>query len=194
MRTNQRKIIKLNKSLEEIVFDLIELFKSYIENINSVLDIGTGTSIPIHVFADNFPSVRFYTIDIVDFRKIKKLPFVIYDGENLPFDNLIFDVSLLNETLHHCKDPEFLLREARRVAKFVYVIEHFPNPNVSEKELINTEYIALNRFQIPCQIYKPFTEKELYSLFGEIDLKVCDKFKIPYYGNRKIEKYFFKLE
>jgi len=184
----------LDKPLEEIVFDLIELFKSYAENINSVLDIGTGTSIPIHVFADNFPSVRFHTIDIVDFRKIKKLPFVIYDGENLPFDNLRFDVSLLNETLHHCKDPESLLREARRVAKSVYVIEHFPNPNVSKKELINTEFIALKRFQIPYQIYKPFTEEELCLLFEKIDLRVCDKFKIPYFGNRKIDKYFFKLE
>jgi 16S rRNA G527 N7-methylase RsmG len=55
MRTDQWKIYKLNKSLEEIVFDLIELFRPYAENINSVLDIGTGTSIPIHVFADNFP-------------------------------------------------------------------------------------------------------------------------------------------
>jgi ubiquinone/menaquinone biosynthesis C-methylase UbiE len=184
----------LNKSLEEIVFDLIELFRPYAENIDSVLDIGTGTSIPIHIFADNFPNVRFYTIDIVDFRKRKEFPFVIYNGENLPFDNLKFDVSLLNETLHHCKDPEFLLGEARRVAKSVYVIEHFPNPNISMKELINTEFIALKEFEIPFQIYKPFTEKELYSLFGKIGLEVCDTFNIPYYGSRKIVKYFFKLK
>jgi len=184
----------LNKSLEEIVFDLIELFRPYAENIDSVLDIGTGTSIPIHVFADNFPNIRFYTIDIVDFRKRKKVPFVIYNGENLPFDNLKFDVSLLNETLHHCKDPESLLSEAKRVAKSVYVIEHFPNPNISMKELINTEFIALKEFEIPFQIYKPFIEKELYSLFGTIGLEVCDTFNIPYYGNRKIDKYFFKLQ
>ena len=184
----------MNKSLEEIVFDLIELFRPYAENIDSVLDIGTGTSIPIHIFADNFPNVRIYTIDIVDFRKRKKFPFVIYNGENLPFDNLKFDVSLLNETLHHCKDPEFLFSEARRVAKSVYVIEHFPSPNISMKELINTEFIALKEFEIPYQIYKPFTEKKLYSLFGKNGLEVCDKFKIPYYGNRKIVKYFFKLK
>ncbi len=183
----------MNKSLEEIVFDLIELFRPYAENIDSVLDIGTGTSIPIHIFAENFPNARIYTIDIVDFRKRKKIPFVIYDGNKLPFDNLNFDVSLLNETLHHCTDPESLLREARRVAKSVYVIEHFPIFNISLKELINTEFIALKEFEIPYQIYKPFTEKKLYALFGKIGLKVCDKIKIPYYGNRKIVKYFFKL-
>ena len=194
METDQRNICKLNKSLEEIVFDLIELFRPYAENIDSVLDIGTGTSIPIHIFADSFPNVRFYTIDIADFRKRKKFPFVIYNGEKLPFDNLKFDVSLLNETLHHCKYPETLLSEARRVAKSVYVIEHFPNPNISMKELINTEFIALKEFEIPFQIYKPFTEKKLYSLFGKIGLEVCNTFKIPYYGNRKIVKFFFKLK
>ena len=67
----------MNKSLEEIVFDLIELFRPYAENIDSVLDIGTGTSIPIHIFADNFPNVRIYTIDIVDFRKRKKLSIMV---------------------------------------------------------------------------------------------------------------------
>ncbi len=194
MGHDQRNICKLNKSLEEIVFDLIELFEPYAENINSVLDIGTGTSIPIHVFADNFPNVRIYTIDIVDFRKRKELPFIIYNGEKLPFDNLKFDVSLLNETLHHCVDPESLLSEAGRVSKSVYVVEHFPIFNTNMKELINTEFIALKEFEIPYQIYRPFTEKKLYSLFGKVDLKVCDTFRIPYYGNRKIVKYFFKLE
>ena len=183
----------MNKSLEDIIFDLIEFFRPYLEGIDSVLDIGTGTSIPIHIVAENFPGVRYNTVDIVDIRKRKNLPFVIYDGRNLPFDNLEFDVSLLNETLHHCEDPESVLIEARRVAKSIYVIEHFPNPNTNIHDLVKTEINALINFDINCQIYKPFTEHSLCLLFKKAGLKVQDKIEVPYYGEREIRKYFFKL-
>jgi len=184
----------VSKSLEDIILDLIELFRPHIEGINSVLDIGTGTSLPIHIFAEIFPEVKYNTIDIVDIRKRKKLPFVIYDGKNLPFGNLEFDVSLLNETLHHCEDAESVLIEARRVAKSIYVIEHFPNPNTNIKELVKTEINALKNFDINCQIYKPFTEHSLYLLFKKAGLKILDKIEVPYYGKREIRKYFFKLK
>ena len=184
----------MSRSLEDIIFDLIELFRPHIEGIDSVLDVGTGTSLPIHIFAENFPKVRYNTVDIVDIRKRKKLPFVIYNGKNLPFDNLEFDVSILNETLHHCEDPESVLIEARRVAKSVYVIEHFPNPDTNIKELVKTEINALKDFDMNCKIYKPFTEHSLYLLFKKVGLKVWDKIEIPYYGNREIRKYFFKLK
>ena len=184
----------MSKSLEDIIFDLIELFRPHIEGVDSVLDIGTGTSVPIHMFAEIFPKVRYSTVDVVDNRKRKKLPFVIYDGKNLPFGNSEFEVSLLNETLHHCEDPESVLIEARRVAKSVYVIEHFPNPDTTFRELTKTEINALKNFDISCQIYKPFTEHSLNLLFKKAALKALEKIEIPYYGKREIRKYFFKLK
>jgi len=183
----------LRKPLEDIISDLVELFRPYLEGIDSVLDIGTGTSIPIHIFAENFPDVRYSTIDVVDIRKRVELPFIIYDGKKLPFENLEFDVSILNETLHHCEDPEPVLNEASRVAKSVYVVEHFQNKDSSLKKLIKSEFDALNNFGINCKIYKPFTELSLNLLFKKAGLKVLDKTEIPYYGNRDIRKYFFKL-
>jgi ubiquinone/menaquinone biosynthesis C-methylase UbiE len=183
----------MSKSLEDIVTDLIGLFRPHIEGIYKILDIGTGTSIPIHVFAKSFPEVKFYTVDINDIRKRKKLPFVIYDGRNLPFSDSEFDVSILNETLHHCKDPESVLSEARRVAESVYVIEHFPNSEITMEELVKTEMDALKNFEISCEIYNPFTEYSLNELFRNTGLKIIDKIEIPYHGNRKIRKYFFKL-
>lgn len=183
----------MSKSLENIIPDLIEFFKPYLKGINSVLDVGTGTSIPIHIFAESFPDIRYNTVDIVDIRKMKKLPFVIYDGRKLPFDTREFDVSILNETLHHCEDPESVIIETRRVAKSVYVIEHFPNSNTSLKELIETEINALGNFDINCDIYKPFTEQSLNLLFRKAGLKVVHKTEIPYYGKRAIKKYLFKL-
>ena len=179
--------------MENIIIELIELFRPHLKGIDSVLDVGTGTSIPIHVFAKTFPEINYYTVDIIDIRKRRELPFMIYDGITLPFDNQKFDVSILNETLHHCEDPESVLIEAARVAKSIYLIEHFPNPNTNTKELVNTEVSALRNFDIDCEYYNPFTEQSLYLLFKNAGLKVYEKIEIPYYGKRKIRKYFFKL-
>ncbi len=184
----------MSKSLKDIIFDEIELFRPYIEGIDSVLDVGTGTSIPIHIAAKNFRKVRYNTVDIVDIRERKKLPFVIYDGKNLPFDNSEFDVSILNETLHHCEDPEAVLTEAQRVAKSIYVIEHFPNPRTDIRDLVKTEMDVLKNFGIKCQIYRPFTDHSLNLLFKKAGLKVWDRVEIPYYGTREIRRYFFKLK
>ena len=183
----------MNKSLEKIISELIELFKPYLDGVESVLDVGTGTSIPIHVFAANFPEINYYTIDIADIRKKTDLPFILYNGKNLPFKNLEFDVAVLNETLHHCKEPEPVLTEAARTAKSVYLIEHFPKPGTSIKDLVKTEISALKDFDIDCKYYKPFTEHSLYLLFEKAGLKINEKIEIPYHGNRRITKYFFKL-
>jgi len=184
----------MSKSLEEVIIDLVELFRPHIESLNSVLDIGTGSSIPIHVFAEIFPQIRFMTIDVTDARQRKKLPFVIYDGISIPFDDLEFEGSVLNETLHHCEEPELVLLEARRVAKSVFVIEHFPSPDASFSELYETEIYALLNFGMNFPLYNPYTEDSLLNLFEKSRLKVLDRIEIPYYGKREIKKYFYKLE
>lgn len=45
------------------------------------------------------------------------LPFHLYDGKKLPFENGEFDACLLYVVLHHCDDPEKVFREAARVAR-----------------------------------------------------------------------------
>lgn len=180
--------------MEIIILELVELFRPHLEHIDSVLDIGTGTSIPIHVFAEIFPEINYYSTDIRDIRKRTKLPFVIYDGKKLPFHDKEFDISLLNETLHHCEDPESVLAEAHRVSESVYLIEHFPKPDTDIKELFKSEFSALRNFDIDSKFYNPFTEQSLYSLFEKTGLKVLYKGEIPYHGKREIVKYFFKLK
>lgn len=59
--------------------------------------------------------------DVVDFNETV-LPFVLFDGRRLPFDDDAFDGSLIVFVLHHAEDPEALLREAKRVTRGPIVV------------------------------------------------------------------------
>ena len=181
------------KLLYKVLPEQAEMLKSYLKGIKSVLDIGTGSSISIHFFAKKFPDIEFTTADIADMRQEKELPFVLYDGIRLPFEDKSFDVAVLNEVLHHTEDPEPVLREAKRVGNVVFIVEHFPRPGVSTQQLWDEEMTTLKALKLECPNYNPFSRNLLFRLFDKLELTIQDKIKIPYHGQREIEKYFFKL-
>jgi SAM-dependent methyltransferase len=49
-------------------------------------------------------------------------PYVVYDGERLPFPDDAFDTTLLLLTLHHCADPDRVLDEALRVTRYRLIV------------------------------------------------------------------------
>ncbi len=55
-------------------------------------------------------------LDVIGLNRTN-LPFRLYDGRHVPFPDNSFDTALLMLTLHHCDDPEQVLREAGRVAR-----------------------------------------------------------------------------
>lgn len=61
------------------------------------------------------------TIDIVD-KVGSNLPFRLFNGLDIPYDNNSMDTSLLFFVLHHTDDQEQLLRETKRVTKGKIII------------------------------------------------------------------------
>src|SRR5262245_14481042 len=53
-------------------------------------------------------------VDIGPYQRVP-VPYLIYDGARLPFDDATFDTTLISLALHHCTDPEAVLDEALRV-------------------------------------------------------------------------------
>ncbi len=190
MKSNRNDFKEL---LLKVLPEQVTMLKPYLTGIRSVLDIGTGSSISIHYFAKKFPEIEFVTVDIADMRQEKELPFVLYDGEKLPFDDNSFDITVLNEVLHHTEDPEPVLREAIRVGRAVFVVEHFPKPGVTTDQLWEEEMATLKALKLECPNYEPFSRSSLFRLFDKLNLNIEDRIKIPYHGKREIEKYFFKL-
>jgi len=171
----------------------LDLFHPWLRDLTSLLDVGTGTSIPMHIIAGKYPDLRTGTLDIVDRRHIRKLPFDLYDGGRMPYGDRSFDAALLNETLHHCQHQEKVLRESKRVADLLYVVEHFPLPHASMDDLRRLEQERLQSLNLDCPIYRPFTRDSFKHLLGKAGLIVVDTKEVPYRGEREIEKFCFKL-
>jgi len=98
--------------------------QGFIKEGSKILDLGCGSGIAAKYFQDFFKA-KVFGVDVRDNRLVK-IPFKIIDGKNLPFENDSFDVVLINYVLHHCEDPESLLREAKRVAKRIIIFEDLP--------------------------------------------------------------------
>jgi thioester reductase-like protein/SAM-dependent methyltransferase len=68
-------------------------------------------------------------VDVGPFRRAA-VPYVVYDGAALPFDEAAFDTTLLLLTLHHCDEVEAVLDEAVRVTRRRLIVTEsvFRNP------------------------------------------------------------------
>jgi SAM-dependent methyltransferase len=93
----------------------------HIREGESVLDIGAGRAL----VADAIMNAGHPTsiVDIANLSLVEHLQPKLYDGNTLPYPDDSFSVALLLTVLHHIPDPDNTLREARRVAHRIIVIE-----------------------------------------------------------------------
>lgn len=86
-----------------------------------VLDIGAGRAL----VADAIMNAGHPTaiVDVANLSLVEHLQPKLYDGNTLPYESDTFDVALLLTVLHHIPDPDNTLREARRVARRIIVME-----------------------------------------------------------------------
>lgn len=64
---------------------------------------------------------RVQLLDVVDMNRTT-LPYRVYDGFGIPFEDNAFDTTLLLLTLHHCAEPDAVLAEATRVTRMRLVV------------------------------------------------------------------------
>ena len=86
-----------------------------------VLDVGSGNCVLCQQLRRRGYDI--VPVDIDDLSFVRDTHPVVYNGERLPFEDDSFDVALVVTVLHHTRDPDALLAEAKRVAKRVVVIE-----------------------------------------------------------------------
>lgn len=121
LRQNRFVIEKIRalsiKRAEEVAKNL----EKYASSDSAILDIGAGNcNIAEALINDGY---KVTAIDVKDLSLAKNIKPLLYDGSKLPFENGRFDAALLLFVLHHCKEPDKIVREAARVAKKIIIME-----------------------------------------------------------------------
>ena len=81
-----------------------------------VLDVGCGDGQISRLIQLERPDLQLTGIDIIK-RDTQFFPVAVFDGTHIPEPDVSQDVVILLDVLHHCVDPEALIREAQRVAR-----------------------------------------------------------------------------
>jgi ubiquinone/menaquinone biosynthesis C-methylase UbiE len=139
--------------------------QGFIKEGSKILDLGCGSGIAAKYFQDFF-GAKVIGVDIRDNRLVP-IPFQIFDGKNLPFENNFFDIVLINYVLHHCQSPEELLKEAKRVAKRIIIFEDLPEGFFSKLRC------KIHQMTFPGKkIFNFKTQKEWRKIFDKLALKI----------------------
>lgn len=114
----------------------------------SVLDVGSGSGFIAKALRDQFlRSNDAKTVKCVDVKNYHKvdLPFQMYDGLSLPFEDNSFDTVIFVYVLHHTDNQHQLLTDAKRVARSrVLVVEDLFVGNWNRKWLSVLDFV-INR-------------------------------------------------
>lgn len=150
----------------------VALFSGDLKRNQKIIDIGAGSCLIAKYIRDKFQT-NITPIDVVDYNKTN-LKLVLYNGEKIPFENQTFDIALIIFVLHHSKDQETILNEAKRVAKRIIILEDTPK-NKLEKLLWHFWDWLLNLGHDVKMSYSARTDEEWLVLFEEMNFKVIKK-------------------
>ena len=164
--------IKKDKERANVKF---KLYKNYLSNYSSIVDVGTGSGQFSGVLQDKGYAVT--AIDITDKTNADKITPVLYDGKKLPLQDGSFDISMLITVLHHCPEPEEVFAEAVRVSrKRLFILEDVYNNWVMKRltwfmdSLMNLEFAG--------HPHSNKSETGWENLFRQHNLKIVHKKKV----------------
>lgn len=158
--------LKAEKDLQQI---LPFLKKEGKKNLK-IIDIGTGSGgLACRLFRQGFKNL--VCLDVKDLSLYQDLKVKIYSGKKLPFSDQKFDLALLIQVLHHCREPEKVLKEALRVAQRVIIIEDSYR-NSLEKIVVSFSD-CLGNFEFFKHPYKKIEQWQ--RIFSQLKAKVLFK-------------------
>jgi len=155
---------------------LVSWIAAWIPPASSVLDIGAGSGL-LAAALGRARGSRMTLVDVVDHNR-SPLPLRLYDGRTLPFEPRTFDVALLAFVLHHSADPRQTLREARRVARRVVILEDTYRSMLERLAVLWTDWI-LNRGHGVATAWGQLRPEQWRALVGDDRLRIIHTEELP---------------
>jgi SAM-dependent methyltransferase len=122
---------------------------AHLGRVDSLLDIGCGDGKNTQRLGMTAGATRIVGVD-VHVRQQTFIEVQPYNGRDLPFPDASFDAVSLLDVLHHCEEPERVLREAVRVARSMVVLkDHFAFGPLSYKLLHYMDLVGNAKDRIP---------------------------------------------
>lgn len=150
---------------------LSQIISAAIPEHSKVLDIGCGDGKIDVLIKQRIPSVTIEGIDVL----VRRDPFIKvteFNGNNIPFTDKSFDVSLLIDVLHHTDDPSVLLNEAARVTKeFIVIKDHSKEGFLANLTLTIMDYIGNAHYGVRLP-YNFLTLNQWDDLYEQAGLKI----------------------
>ena len=118
-----------NQIIKDFVFridkkrcdDIIKTIRPYLVKSDKILDVGSGFCTISKRLKEMGHTVT--PLDVKDRNLYEQIKVTLYDGVKIPFKADSFDVVLVITVFHHIKDCEKILKEAKRVAKKIIIME-----------------------------------------------------------------------
>jgi len=145
-----------------------EIFSFFKEN-KKILDLGCGSGSLAKILISKY-NFSVFGLDIKD-NRIFEIPFQVFNGKEIPFPDNYFDGVLISFVLHHTKDPISLLKEAKRVGKFLILFEDVPE-NFFQKFFCWIHFLTWNWFFGKTEKFFFLSSKEWKKIFKDLNLEV----------------------
>lgn len=143
------KFLYQNPFLRRLYFDRLGLwwirrkvapFINHLDSTETIVDIGSGNGLICHYLGQQGFQVT--PLDVVDMAYDESVQPVVYDGHVMPFEDNFFDVAMILTVLHHTPEPEAVLKEARRIAKKIIIIEDIYNNPIQKRATFLMDWLV----------------------------------------------------
>ena len=150
----------------------LERLWNWIHPSESILDIGPGNGAVVKAWIEQGNTVE--PLDVIDKSLFKEVRPTLYDGGAMPYADNSYDTAILLTMLHHCPDPDAVLREAVRVSRSrIIVMEDVYRGVLLEKltwwmdSLVNVEWAG--------HPHSNKSEEEWEKLFSDLGLRILSR-------------------
>jgi len=158
---------------------LVKYLCPYLKNKNKVLDLGASCGRLSSKLSNNLKYSNFVGVD-THVQPKTFIPIIEYDGKKIPYADNSFDCVMIVDVLHHDKNPEAVIKEAKRVSKKnILIKDHYWKNKIDFMLLKYADYIGNKRYGVSLP-YNFLKISEWKSMFNRVNLKISKSEKFRY--------------